>query len=129
MKELDEVTPYFLVQCACEFKGITNEELKSSTRKRHLVVARVLVAYMLLYLGYGTEFIGSAVNRDHASVTHYKKIIISQMDIMINSEIKNFRIFLLGKDVRLPTERQFLDAVKRKEKKEYFKTLGIKTFI
>lgn len=129
MKELDEVTPYFLVECACEYKGIKKDDLHSGSRKRHIFVARLLASFMLLYLNYGVEYIGLSVGRDHSTITYYKRLILSQMDTMINSEIKNFRIFLLEKDVRLPTERQFAEAVKRKEKKYFFKAVGIKTFI
>ena len=61
-----------LFTAVCQVCGCTKEEILSSSRLRHIVIARKIVTS---YLPNHTEAaVGSIINRDHATVNYYRKM-------------------------------------------------------
>jgi hypothetical protein len=57
-----------------EFKGITLEMIRSNSRKRDLVIPRAIVGYILhIHIGITLQKSGEIINRDHSSISFYKR--------------------------------------------------------
>lgn len=60
-----------IIQDVCRAYGITEEELKSRTRRRHVAEARHMVCYLLASeCRCALTHIGAILNRSHATVIH-----------------------------------------------------------
>jgi len=72
------VTHEVVINEVCKRTGVTYEELKSKCRKRHLVEARYLYAYIMKKKSnYSLEKIGSQINRDHSMMIYYNNMFES----------------------------------------------------
>ncbi len=72
----------------CKFYDITVEELLSKSRLMNVVEARSVLAYILhIKFGLSTTETGKLINRDHSTVTHFKKKI--QGYIQFDEEFAN----------------------------------------
>lgn len=86
-------TPNEIIQSICNFYSVTEEQLKSSSRKRAFAKARHLAAYVLQAKGFSFKHIGQMFgNRDHSTMIHAKKNAIYMIDKMDTFEQK----FVLG---------------------------------
>lgn len=72
-----------IIRIVCEYTGYSLEELKSKSRKRELVFARMLIFYNARHHLRRTTLktIGEPFNRDHATVLHGVKTISDLMDV------------------------------------------------
>jgi len=67
--------------------GITELILRSETRLRRVVDARKVIGYLLhVKLGMSSTEVGNLINRDHATVLHYRRYVESQ--IILNRKYK-----------------------------------------
>jgi chromosomal replication initiation ATPase DnaA len=82
------------IEAACAVCGCTEAEIRSASRKRHLVIARKIVARLLA--GYTIEFTGRLINRDHSCVHYYRR--------MFDSDLAGDRLF---RDKLAEAEKQF----------------------
>ena len=112
LRELHEVLDWHLIGYVCEYKGVTVKNMLGRTREKDYIVARVLCAFMFLYKKYTLKSVGKILNRNHASVLHYRKMILNPKDKLISESIEGFRIFLLSKDLRLPTIPQLEERLR-----------------
>lgn len=88
-------TPNEIIQSICNFYSVTEEQLKSSSRKRAFAKARHLAAYVLQTKGFSFKHIGQMFgNRDHSTMIHAKKNAIYMIDKMDTFE-QNFVLGLL----------------------------------
>ena len=91
----------------CEFCEISKKQLQTETRKAEVVMARFLITYMLLYIGYSMRRIGVILEKDRSTIHYYKRRLSSGMDFKIARELTRLRIFLLDKNLLLPNLMQF----------------------
>ena len=112
LSELHEEMDWKLIGYACEYKGVEVKNMLGKTREKEYVVARVLCAYMFLYRKCTLKSVGKILNRNHASVLHYRNLILNPNDDLISENIKGFRIFLLEKNLRLPTIKQLEERLR-----------------
>ena len=103
LRELHEELDWKLIGYACEYMGVEVKDMLGKTRETRYVVARVLCAYIFFYRRYTLSSVGKILNRHHASALHYRNLILNPKDDLISDSIKGFRIFLLEKNLRLPT--------------------------
>ena len=113
-RELYEIMPFQVVDLVCEYKGVTAREMRGKSRKQELVMARIMTAYLFLYIGWGLETTGKLINRDHASISHYKKILLSNSDVLVNQNIKGLRLFLFDKGILVPNQAKFRHTVRQR---------------
>jgi hypothetical protein len=66
-----------IVQEACRYLGISQEELESRSRRHEIVEARQLVCHLLLQAGYGVSQVGLRLQRDHSTVRHAQRRVES----------------------------------------------------
>lgn len=62
----------------CSIMGLQSYEPKS--RERVQVIARTIIANILLNMGYSTIQIGLAIGKDHSTILHYRDIYVSWID-------------------------------------------------
>jgi len=65
----------------CSIYGITEDEIKSSARPRHIVIPRQLCMVALLKTGLTLESVGMLFNRHHSTVLYSKRIVESMIDV------------------------------------------------
>ena len=112
LRELHEDLDWKLIGYACEYMGVDVKNMLGKTREKEYVVARVLCAFMFMYKRYTLKSAGKILNRNHASVLHYRNMILNPKDDLISDSIKGFRIFLLEKNLRLPTIQQLEERLR-----------------
>ena len=64
----------FALRVKCEQDDILPEEVVSKTRKRHLVEARMMISKLLLREGITLSEIARFLNKDHATIIHYRNL-------------------------------------------------------
>jgi len=70
-----------IVSSVCNRFGITRNELRSQSRKSHLVDARQTCAIALRKFGCTYEYIGNVINRkDHTTIMHLLKHRLHNID-------------------------------------------------
>lgn len=112
-REIDEAE---LVELVLWFQGVSPENFLSESHRQKIVFARVLITFMLTYEGYGGTRVSRIVHRDHASVTHYKKIIVN--DLTFRRVLRRFTDYMQRWEVFVPTiERWEKKEAKRKKEK------------
>lgn len=112
--ELYEIMPSTLIDLACEYKGVTKEEIFGKSRLREHVICRVLISFMHLCLGWQLSAIGRQIGNDHAAIIHYRNLILNESDLLIKNEIRTFRIFLENKSIRLPSVDELREVINNK---------------
>lgn len=100
MKELEECFIDPVIDYVAEFCHVESKDLKTRSRKREVVLARMLASYSMLYLGFSTILIGELINRDHSSIQHYKKLY--RYDSLFNDYLYRFTIFMADKGIIIP---------------------------
>ena len=100
MKELEECFIDPVIDHVAEFCHIEPKDLKSRSRKRQIVLGRMLASYSMLYLGFSTILIGELINRDHSSIQHYKTLY--PYDSLFNDYLYRFTIFMADKGIVIP---------------------------
>jgi len=86
-------TPNEVIQSICNYYSVTEEQIKSKSRKRIFAKARHLAAYVLQTKGFSFKHIGQMFgNRDHSTMIHAKKSAIYMIDKMDSFE----QSFILG---------------------------------
>jgi hypothetical protein len=70
---IDERVPiYIIIQRVCELLNVDRRDVLSQSRKDQLVEARVIISMIALDMNYGPSVIGSHMNKNHATIIHYK---------------------------------------------------------
>ena len=65
-----------IISTVCEYYNISEEVLKSGTRKRPYAYARQICMYFLMvHENYGTTEAGSVFNLDHSTASHARKVV------------------------------------------------------
>jgi len=103
MKHINEILPSRIVKMACEFEGITEQQLETRSRKAEHIMVQRYVTYCLMFLGFSTKMIGKLVLRDHATVIHYKKTILNEQNGKIQNKLREFRYYMRQNDVVIPS--------------------------
>jgi chromosomal replication initiation ATPase DnaA len=63
-----------IIQKTCRKWQVTYTDVLSSSREQELLFARMMIAkFLRQYTGYSLTKIGSLVNRNHSTITHYLK--------------------------------------------------------
>lgn len=81
------------VNTCCEKFSISETELKSKSRKKHIAVPRMACMYVLRKHGLPYPFIGRIFNRDHSTVIHGCKTITDILSMpfdLWHVQIKNY---------------------------------------
>ena len=79
---VDDENVKIIIRQVCKFFGVTDQELRSSSRERRLTEPRqAAFYYMRKYTRKGTQEIGRVFNRDHATVLHACRTVETLMDI------------------------------------------------
>ncbi len=78
----------FIVKTVVKETGFTQDDMKSQSRKRKLVIARQLIIYFSMFLKYkpADRVIGEYINREHATVLHNRRMALK----MISTKDKLF---------------------------------------
>ena len=110
-REIDEAE---LIELVLWFQGVSQEDFLSGSHRQKIVFARVLITYMLAYEGYGGTRISGIVQRDHASVVHYKKIILN--DLTFERVLRRFTDYMARWDVNVPTLKKWEKKMEKRKK-------------
>jgi chromosomal replication initiation ATPase DnaA len=86
---ITKMMPMDLILSVIEFVGITEDDFASKSRKQPIVITKVIVSYCLLYMGVSNTMIGKIILKDHASITHYKKLV--ENDLFIQRWIERYK--------------------------------------
>lgn len=71
-----------IIKAVCDCYNITDDELLSKIKERHLVDARKTASYLIRFrLGYTLGKVGIAMKRDHSTIAHY---MTSHRELMKN---------------------------------------------
>lgn len=98
---------------------IMGTEVFVNNRKRSVVEARMIIASMLRDMGYSLKTIGNFLKKDHATIVHYNKALMSLLDIDKALMMK----YLKCKEMII-TKEQPVNLVKEPDyKEEYYKLL------
>lgn len=70
-----EIHPEYMIRSVCELTGIPVYMVKSKIRKREIVDVRIIIWAILkkAYIELSDVQIGKMLNRDHATVNHWKR--------------------------------------------------------
>jgi len=86
-----------------EYFEVPAKEVIGKSRKHELVFARVLITFWLLYIGMHKRRIAREMNRDHATVCHYMKLI--KDDAVIKSHIDKCKAYLEQQGIYFPCQQ------------------------
>lgn len=89
--------PKILIQQACLYFNIEENELLSKSRKKHYVLVRVMLAYILRYskMNYTYMHIAAVLRRsDHSHIIHYLKCHDNYVQTNYSFYLKMFNAFL-----------------------------------
>ena len=73
-KFTDKQLFHFALRVKCEQDDIPPEEVVMKTRKRHIVEARMMISKLLLKEGLTLSEIARFLNKDHATIIHYRNL-------------------------------------------------------
>ena len=109
---------HYIVNSICNQFNLTHNELRSQSRKTHLVDARQCCALALRELGKTYKFIGNAINRkNHTTIMHLLKIRshnCHENERIANEIVKAYKD--MGKRKRRPYKlnmEEFLEMVQQ----------------
>ena len=108
-----------IVSSVCNRFGITRNELRSQSRKVHLVDARQTCAFALRKFGCTYEFIGNVINRkDHTTIMHLLKNRLHNMhenQRIANETVNAYKDMAVSRVGRKKLNmEQFLEMVQQK---------------
>lgn len=81
-----------VMEIVCGFFGVTEDELKSTSRKQPLVYARQVYCFIMVkFCEMGTSIIGRHIRKDHSTVTNSVKAIynMAQTDSDFYEKLKH----------------------------------------
>ena len=88
------------IQDFCQMLDVTEEELMSKSRVRHVADSRAILGYILItYFKLSLTNTGKLLNRHHSSVIHYRKIVPSlaesdpTFNIMLNKGVSIYNAY------------------------------------
>ena len=71
-----------LINVVSDVTGISKKDIRSTSRKSEIVLARNIVMYIMnVHLGQTTKKTGRFVNRDHATCIHAVKVMRGYIDL------------------------------------------------
>ena len=102
LKKPTDITIDTAIESAAEFMGYTVEQVTSDSpyKPQTLVVARMLISYVLLYMGLSCVIIGDKIGRKHSNIIHYKNII--RYDRLFLTNLKGFISFMEERGIEIP---------------------------
>jgi len=91
-----------IIDGAAEFMGYTSEQVRSTSpyKPQTLVVSRMLITYVLLYMGLTGSIIGHIIGRNHATIIHYKNLF--EYDGLFQSSLAGFIVYMAERGVEIP---------------------------
>jgi len=102
-QHIKDILPSRIIRMACEFEGITEQQLETRRRKAEYIMVQRYITYCLMFLGFSTKMIGKLILRDHASIIHYKKGLLDEQNGKIQNKLREFRYYMRRNDVVVPS--------------------------
>jgi len=102
LKKPNEIFIDPIIDGAAEFMGYTSEQVRSTSpyKPQTLVVSRMLITYVLLYMGLTGSIIGHIIGRNHATIIHYKNLF--EYDGLFQSSLAGFIVYMAERGVEIP---------------------------
>jgi chromosomal replication initiator protein len=82
VKVVKQISPQYIIECACCAFKLQKVKLLSSNRSRDLVMVRNICMYLIKqYTGLSLKSIGNIFNRDHTTVIHGLRCINNDLSV------------------------------------------------
>lgn len=120
MKDLNDILPSRIIKMACDFEGITEDELIIKSNKPKYVMTRKYITYCLMYHNFTYQMIGKLILKDRSLVVYYKNSFLNSKDILTQEKLRDFKGYMGQQNVIIPGLVKWKKQVSKRPKKVKF---------